>query len=173
MQILYQFQGRPNNGLESFLSIDEAQGIDSWSEYTDVLTSDMYEMQENYRNASKITDFCNKQFGMNMSAINTPGKGVHEILSDEEFYNEMISQLVDTQRAGLAAILVGDDKEARYLLNRFGVYENKFHDMTIEEFSIHRARWNIRAHVLIIESLSFDWFMEKVEKKMMNKKTKE
>lgn len=25
-----------------------------------------------------------------------------------------------------------------------------------------------RAHVLIIESLSFDWFMEKVEKKMMN-----
>ena len=177
LQILYQFQGRPNNGFESFLSTDEAQGIapeelrllynindgktvfnmfgdvyqhiegtkgiDSWSEYADILTSDMYEMQENYRNALQITEFCNKQFGMNMSAINTPGKGVHEILSDEEFYNEMISQLVDTQRAGLAAILVGDDKEARYLLNRFGAYENKFHDMTIEEFSIHRTRWNI------------------------------
>lgn len=177
LQILYQFQGRPNNGFESFLSIDEAQGIaseeirllynvndgktvfnmfgdvyqhiegtkgiDSWSEYADVLTSDMYEMQENYRNASQITNFCNMQFGMNMSAINTPGKGVHEILSDEEFYNEMISQLVDTQRAGLTAILVGDDKEARYLLNRFGAYENKFHDMTIEEFSLHRTRWNI------------------------------
>lgn len=177
LQILYQFQGHPNNGFESFLSIDEAQGIaleeirllynindgktvfnmfgdvyqhiegtkgiDSWSEYDDVLTSDMYEMQENYRNASQITDFCNKKFGMNMSAINTPGKGVHEILSDEEFYNEMIAQLVDTQRAGLAAILVGDDKEARYLLNHFGAYENKFHDMTIEEFSLHRTRWNI------------------------------
>lgn len=177
LQILYQFQGRPNNGFESFLSIDEAQGIapeeirllynvndgktvfnmfgdvyqhiegtkgiDSWSEYADILTSDMYEMQENYRNASQITDFCNKQFSMNMSAINTPGKGVHEILSDEEFYNEMISQLVDTQRVGLAAILVGDDKEARYLLNRFGAYENKFHDMTIDEFSLHRTRWNI------------------------------
>lgn len=177
LQILYQFQGHPNNGFESFLSIDEAQGIapeeirllynvndgktvfnmfgdvnqhiertkgiDSWSEYADVLTSDMYEMQENYRNASQITDFCNTQFGMNMSAINTPGKGVHEISSDEEFYNEMISQLVDMQRAGLAAILVGDDKEARYLLNRFGAYENKFHDMTIEEFSLHRTRWNI------------------------------
>lgn len=177
LQILYQFQGRPNNGFESFLSIDEAQGIapeeirllynvndgktvfnmfgdvyqhiegtkgiDSWSEYADILTSDMYEMQENYRNASQITDFCNKQFGMHMSAINTPGKGVHEILSDEEFYNEMIAQLVDTQRVGLATILVGDDKEARYLLNRFGAYENKFHDMTIEEFSLHRTRWNI------------------------------
>lgn len=177
LQILYQFQGCPNNGFESFLSIDEAQGIapeeirllynindgktvfnmfgdvyqhiegtkgiDSWLEYADVLTSGMYEMQENYRNASQITDFCNKQFGMNMSAINTPGKGVHEILSDEEFYNEMIAQLVDTQRVGLAAILVGDDKEARYLLNRFGAYENKFHDMTIEEFSLHRTRWNI------------------------------
>ena len=177
LQILYQFQGGPNNAFESFLSIDEAQGIapeevrllynindgktvfnmfgdvyqhiegtkgiDSWSEYADVLTSDIYEMQENYRNASQITDFCNKQFGMHMSAINTPGKGVHEILSDEEFYNAMIAQLVDTQRVGLAAILVGDDKEARYLLNRFGAYENKFHDMTIEEFSLHRTRWNI------------------------------
>ena len=27
LQILYQFQGSPNNGFESFLSIDEAQGI--------------------------------------------------------------------------------------------------------------------------------------------------
>lgn len=177
LQILYQFQGVPNNVFESFLAIDEAQGIapeeirllyninagktvfnmfgdvyqhiegkkgiDSWSEFADVLTYDMYEMQENYRNASQITDFCNRQFDMKMSAINTPGKGVHEISSDEEFYSEMISQLVDTQRTGLAAILVGNDMEARYILNRFGAYENKFHDMTIEEFSLHRTRWNI------------------------------
>ncbi len=177
LQILYQFQGVPNNVLESFLAIDEAQGIapeeirllhninsrkvvfnvfgdvfqhiegtkgiDSWSEYKDIISFDMYEMQENYRNASQITSFCNKQFGMEMMAINTPGKGVHEISSDEEFYNEMISQLLDTQRTGLAAILVGNDLEARYLLNRFGAYYNKFHDMTNEEFSLHRTRWNI------------------------------
>lgn len=177
LQILYQFQGVPNNSFESFLSIDEAQGIapeeirllyninarkavfnifgdvyqhiegtkgiDGWSEYADVLSSDMYEMQENYRNASQITDFCNKQFNMKMLAINTPGKGVHEISSDKEFYSEVISQLLDTQRTGLGAILVGDDIEAKYLLNRFVAYKNKFNDMTIEKFSIHHTRWNI------------------------------
>ena len=177
LQILYQFQGTPNNVLESFLSIDEAQGIapeeirllyninsrqvtfnmfgdvhqhiegtkgiDSWSEYKDIIKFDMYEMQENYRNASQITNFCNKQFEMEMLAINTPGKGVHEIASDEEFYNEMISQLLYTQRTGLAAILVANDMEARYLLNCFGAYAEKFHDMTIEESNLHRTRWNI------------------------------
>ena len=177
LQILYQFQGVPNNGFESFLAIDEVQGIapeeirllyninsgkvvfnmfgdvyqhiegtkgiDSWSEYDDVLNYDIYEMQENYRNASQITDYCNRKLNMKMSAINTLGKGVHELMSDVEFYNEMISQLVNTQRIGLAAILVGDDDEAKYLLNRFELYENKFHDMTIEEFSLHRTRWNI------------------------------
>lgn len=177
LQILYQFQGTPNNVLESFLSIDEAQGIapeeirllyninsrqvtfnmfgdvhqhiegtkgiDSWSEYKDIIKFDMYEMQENYRNASQITNFCNKQFEMEMLAINTPGKGVHEIASDEEFYNELISQLLDTQRTGLAAILVANDMEARYLLKHFGAYADNFHDMTIEESSLHRTRWNI------------------------------
>lgn len=129
--------------VDVYQHIEGTKGIDSWSEYAGVLASDMYEMQENYRNASQITDFCNKQFGMQMSAINTPGKGVHEISDDEEFYKEMISQLLDTQRTGLAAILVGNDMEARYLLNRFGAYENKFHDMTMGESSIHRTRWNI------------------------------
>ena len=177
LQILYQFQGTPNNVLESFLSIDEAQGIapeeirllyninsrqvtfnmfgdvhqhidgtkgiDSWSDYKDIIKFDMYEMQENYRNPSQITNFCNKEFEMEMLAINTPGKGVHEIASDEEFFNEMISQLLDTRRTGLAAILVANDMEARYLLNRFGAYADNFQDMTIEESSFHRTRWNI------------------------------
>lgn len=180
LQILYQYQGGPKNSLESFLAIDEAQGIapeeirllynindgravfnmfgdvyqhvegtkgiNSWSEYNDVLDFDMYEMQENYRNASQITEFCNKQFNMNMLAINTPGKGVHELLTDTEFYNEMITQLVDIQRTGLAAILIRSDAEARYLLNRFPMFVNKFHDMTSEESGLqglHRTRWNI------------------------------
>ena len=95
LQIIYQFQGIPNGGLESLLSIDEAQGIapeeirllsninagkavlnmfgdiyqhiegtkgiDSWDEYKNIIDFDMYEMQENYRNASQITDYCNRQ----------------------------------------------------------------------------------------------------------------
>lgn len=55
----------------------------------------------------------------------------------------LITQLMDTQRVDLAAILVGSDAEARYLLDSFSNYTQKFHDMTDEEFSIHRTRWNI------------------------------
>ena len=80
---------------------------------------------------------------MNMVAINTPGKGVHELHTDDEFQAEMESQLLDSQRAGIATILVGCDAEAEYLLDRFSPFKQKFHDMTGEEFSIHRTRWNI------------------------------
>lgn len=123
--------------------VEGTKGIDSWEEFKDIVDYDYYEMLENYRNASQITEYCNRVFGMNMNPINTPGKGVHELHSDAAFRTEMITQLLDTQRAGLAAILVNDDAEARSLLDKFSSYEQKFHDMTDEEFSIHRTRWNI------------------------------
>lgn len=123
--------------------IEGTKGVDSWDEYKEIVDFDYYEMLENYRNASQITEYCNRVFGMNMNPINTPGKGVHELHTDSEFRNEMITQLMDTQRAGLAAILVNDDAEARSLMDKFSSYEQRFHDMTDEEFSIHRTRWNI------------------------------
>lgn len=123
--------------------IEGTKGIDSWDELDKILDFDVYEMQENYRNALQITNFCNQRFNMNMVAINTSGKGVHEIKSDLEFQTEMLTQLLDSQRVGLAAILVGDDAEARYLLDRFSKYAQKFHDMTDEDFSVHHTRWNI------------------------------
>ncbi|MDD3138343.1 MAG: AAA family ATPase [Lachnospiraceae bacterium] len=123
--------------------IEGTKGIDSWEEYKDIIDFDTYEMLENYRNASQITEYCNHTFGMNMNPINTPGKGVHELRSEYEFHSEMITQLMDSQRAGLAAILVSNDAEARKLFDMFSSNEQKFHDMTEEDFSIHRTRWNI------------------------------
>lgn len=126
-----------------FQHIEGTKGIDSWDALKGVLDYDYYEMQENYRNASQITNYCNRVFGMKMNAINTPGKGVHELSSDEQFQSEFIAQLLDSQRAGLGAILVANDDETQYLKKRFAVYAQKLHDMTAEDFSIHRTRWNI------------------------------
>ena len=123
--------------------IEGTKGVDSWDEFGKVIEFDKYEMQENYRNASQITNYCNKTFEMEMIPINTPGKGVHELLSENDFREEMISQLLDNKRVGLSAILVGNDAEARYLLGEFSSYDQKFHDMTNEDFSIHHTRWNI------------------------------
>lgn len=123
--------------------IEGTKGIDSWDEYREIIDFDYHEMLENYRNASQITDYCNNFFVMNMMPINTPGKGVHELKEADEFESEMITQLMDNQRAGLAAILVSNDAEARYLFDKFSDYEQKFHDMTGEDFGIHRTRWNV------------------------------
>lgn len=134
--------------------IEGTKGVDCWDEYRGVVDFDLYEMKENYRNASQITEYCNKQFAMDMKPINTPGKGVHELKNESEFVLEMITQLMDTQRVGLAAILVGDRAEAQYLLDKFSTYEQKFHDMTDEDFSIHRTRWNI-IHIDDAKGLEF------------------
>ena len=123
--------------------IEGTKGVDDWEEYREIIDYDMHEMQENYRNASQITKYCNNIFQMNMNAINTPGKGVHELNSEEEFKKALISQLLDNQRAGLAAVIIGDELEKLYLLDEFSEYENKFHDLTEEEFSLHSTRWNI------------------------------
>ena len=123
--------------------IEGSKGINTWSDIEAVLDFDQYDMQENYRNASQITEYCNKTFGMNMLAINTPGKGVYELHTYDEFVNVMIDQLMDSQRAGLAAIIVGNEAEARLVLDKFRNYEGKFHDLTGEDFSLHRTRWNI------------------------------
>ena len=135
--------------------IEGTKGVENWDEYKEIIDFDIYEMQENYRNALQITEYCNRRFSMNMDAINTPGKGVHELLEEKAFRSEMITQLMDSQRAGLAAILVGSDAEARYLLGEFSSYEQKFHDMTDEDFSIHRTRWNI-IHIDDAKGLEFN-----------------
>lgn len=100
-------------------------------------------MLENYRNASQITEYCNRVLNMKMNPINTPGKGVHELNTEADFRAEIITQLMDDQRTGLAAILVSDAAEARSFINKFSLYEQKFHNMTDDEFSLHRTRWNI------------------------------
>lgn len=123
--------------------IEGTKGIDSWDEFKNIIDFVLYEMNENYRNACQITEHCNKEFGMNMIAINTPGKGVHVYDEFSNFSTEFINQLLDTQRAGLAAILVGNSHEAEWLLDEFSRYEQKLNDMTDEENTIHRTRWNI------------------------------
>lgn len=123
--------------------IEGTKGVDRWEEYDPVLKPDYYEMQENYRNASQITEYCNRVFEMKMVAINTPGKGVHEINSERTFHDTMLLQLMSGNRAGLSAVLVSNAAEAKALLSEFSKYAEKFHDMTGDDFTLHRTRWNI------------------------------
>lgn len=123
--------------------IENTKGIDKWSELSDIIDFDFYEMQENYRNSSQVTEYCNKVFNMKMKAINTAGKGVHELNTEKKFKDSIVTQLLDEQRTGLAAILIGDDEEAKYILDVFAEYKEKFNDMTDGNSTLHHTRWNI------------------------------
>ncbi|MBE5891467.1 MAG: hypothetical protein E7282_10965 [Lachnospiraceae bacterium] len=124
--------------------IEGTKGFDDWNELNSIISYKKYEMEENYRNAKEIAEYCNGHFeGMNMRPMNTAGKGVHELHDREQFVEKMEQNFLDVNRTGLAAIIVKNDYEADYLKDIFSSFENKLFDMTGEEFSPHRTRWNI------------------------------
>ncbi len=120
-------------------------GIDDWGVFNNAADFEIYELQENYRNASEITAFCNERFGMKMNAINTAGNGVHKLNTEDEFRLQFSKKLVEEKRSGLSAIIVKDRYEVRYLNNLFPRNREKFHDMTGDEYDLHRTRWNVVA----------------------------
>jgi hypothetical protein len=123
--------------------IEGSKGINSWSEFGDIVNFERFDMQENYRNASQITEYCNKVFDMNMQAINTSGNGVHEIIDYNGLKSILIRQLLSEQKVGLAAIIVKNTFEAQWLLDEFSEYQDKFCDLTRDEFDLHPTKWNI------------------------------
>lgn len=123
--------------------IEGTKGIDSWSEFNEAISGQEQFLMENYRNASQITEECNRRFGMEMEAINTPGSGVDVIRDEDEFYDKLHDLFVNVQKPGIRAIVVNDITEAKTLLSKYAVYQNKIHDMTGGHYDFHRTRWNL------------------------------
>lgn len=42
---------------DGYQHIEGTKGVDSWEEYKEIINFDYYEMLENYRNASQITEY--------------------------------------------------------------------------------------------------------------------
>jgi len=123
--------------------IEGTKGIDSWKEFSDCINVSEHLLMENYRNASQITEECNKRFGMKMEAINTPGSGVTEFKSKEDFEEQLHHIFVNVHKPGIRAIVVNDIYEAKQFKYQYAVYQDKIHDMTGEHFDFHRTRWNL------------------------------
>ncbi len=123
--------------------IEGTKGIDNWSELNDIFAYDRYDMQENYRNASQITRYCNREFNMDMQAINLPGQDVIEWNDLEIFRNELTKSLTSAMKKGLSAIIVKDAIEAEQLLADYEEFENKLHDLTVEKEEIAGNKWNV------------------------------
>ncbi len=123
--------------------IEGTKGVDSWEEFKETICASEKFLMENYRNASQITEECNKRFGMNMEAINTPGSGVSVIANHEDFNKKMHEVFLNVQKPGIRAIIVNDENEARQILLQYAMFRDKIHDMTGEAHDFHRTRWNL------------------------------
>lgn len=57
-------------------SIYEYKGISDWNEVSEIIPSNTYFLNENYRNTRQITDYCNREFGAEVTAIGLNGADV-------------------------------------------------------------------------------------------------
>jgi DNA helicase IV len=122
--------------------IENTKGVDSWDEFNEILKYDIREMNENYRNASQITAYCNQKFGLSMIPINTEGRGVHEIDSKDSLVSELTGLVSNNTNNGLMAIIVGNDSEAEFIIDKLSVYQDVLNDMT-DKNALDSEKWNI------------------------------
>lgn len=134
--------------------IENTKGIDSWDDFNEILKYDIREMNENYRNATQITAYCNQNFGLNMVPINTEGRGVHELNSKDGLVSELTGLVADGSNGGLMAIIVGDDSEAEFITNQLSIYQDVLNDMT-DKNVLDPDKWNI-IHVNDSKGLEFN-----------------
>lgn len=123
--------------------VEGAKGIDSWTDIRKIADFQIENMQENYRNARQITEFCNKRFRMNMHAINLDGAGVHEFQNYNEFVNGLASVFQKPLGIGLSCILVKSVEEATTVLKLQQAYRKRINDMTQSISELQENKWNL------------------------------
>lgn len=57
-------------------SIYEYKGISDWDEISEIITKNVYFLNENYRNTIEITNYCNKEFSAEVIAVGLSGNKV-------------------------------------------------------------------------------------------------
>lgn len=124
--------------------IEHEKGVSRWEEYRSIKNYKVYRMDENYRNASQITAFCNAQFAMDMRPINLPGNGVHQIKNWEECKKELYKLFQNAQQYGLKAIIVKTVAECAMICNVIlADKKSMINNITNAGKSISQSKWNI------------------------------
>ena len=123
--------------------VEKTKGLDSWQDIKDVADFDIQYMNENYRNARQITQYCNSRFHLQMRAINLDGDGVHQI-KDNEGFTAMLNKLfLSPLKPGISSIIVKSEEEANHLLQLAGAQANKINDIVSEPSDLMPNKWNL------------------------------
>lgn len=123
--------------------VEGSKGIDKWEDFSQVVQFHTYTIDDNYRNASQITEYCNKCFGMNMRAINLAGSGVHIIPTEADIYLELGIMLKRPLKPGISCMIVQSPREAEEILRRQKDSGRKIHDLTGSPSAMYPNHWNM------------------------------
>ena len=123
--------------------VEGTKGLDSWDEIDDIADFDIQKMNENYRNARQITQYCNNRFHIDMQAINLDGDGVHEI-EDEITFKEKLDQLFHSPlKPGISSIIVKNEREAMFLKESAKSLSGRMNNITANPSSLLPNKWNV------------------------------
>ena len=123
--------------------VEGSKGVDSWEDFSPVAFFHTYTIEENYRNARQITEYCNKCFGMNMRAINLDGSGVHIMSEDTGLDRELGDILKRPLKPGISCIIVKSAGEAAEIMRQQKKYGTVVHDLTASPSALYPNHWNM------------------------------
>lgn len=123
--------------------IEGTKGVDNWNDFSGIVSFKNYYLEENYRNARQITDYCNNRFHLNMIAINVDGNGVHEITDISKFRHTLQNLFHSADHSGLSAIIVKDQEEAETIKVENSESSYRINDLTDSESMLSHSKWNL------------------------------
>ena len=123
--------------------IEGTKGLKSWDTIKSECDFITYSLNENYRNVSKITEYCNKKLKLDMKAINLAGNGAAEYKEFDQFKNAAEAKFAGAFPPGLNAIIVSNNAEAEWVKATFGDFADKFADTANELIPLQKFKWNI------------------------------
>lgn len=142
-EIIFNLYGDINQHIEN------TKGLDDWKQLLYVIDPQspyfLYTIEENYRNAEEITEFCNQEFGLQMRPISLSGGGVYEY-NEVHVYDDTfnLKKLLKQEAHGRNAIIVGDNETLKNLLILLMKYStNNINNMINEAANISMDMWNL------------------------------
>lgn len=151
-QCVFNLYGDVNQSVYSY------KGIMDWYDLEDLVGSNIYVLNENYRNTLEITNFCNQEFGAEVYPIGISGNSVLE-LSTEDAVNWLLTlkkknpqyRVAIMHRHGLKAV----QEKLQALLKGESVSWYEVDDNRISVISVETAKGlEFEAAVVIVDHMS-------------------
>ena len=77
------------------------RGLRTWEQLAIKLTAHVYELNENYRNTNQVTQYCNEEFGFDMTLTGVEGENVKQIA-----FSEMLKEIVSSPKTSERKVVI-------------------------------------------------------------------